>query len=279
MSEEHDPTYVPASSILDAVGLTAKKTDEAWFNVIRNNTRKSLELEVQNAVATYTLNRRGHAHEAIAAQVGVDVRTVKRWVVQGQALLRTVVTDQDMDAAARTLSACKLVDASLSLVDAATKTAASAEEKLDRLETAALTEYVRKNFVNEDESPLADDVVADIVTSLPEQAQANTGSDDAVSARDMADAIPNVAETFAIQRKVTGRNSDPDGGTGPKQLEYHLNLALKDMLAIAKDAEADYVPTPHDYAALFRLCDAIGVDLVMGDDMRAAVESLVEVAW
>jgi len=280
MSEEHDPTYTPSSALLGELGITEVKTDRGWFDKIKSNNAKSVKMEIENAVSAFTLWMRGHTHEAIAAEVGVDARTIKNWCVQGKAILRTLPAGED--AAPRALSATKLGNVSMAMVDAATLTSETDAQKLNTLETASLTSHIKKTFVHADDkqTPLTDDEVADIVTSLPEQAQANLGIDKAPTAKQMYDAIPNVADAFAIQRKVTKRDTGGgNGGTGPQQLEYHLNLALKDMQAIAKDAEADYVPTPHDYAALFRLCDAIGVDLVMGDDMRAAVESLVEVAW
>ena len=277
MSDNHDTTYVPADAVLASVGLTAKKTDEAWYNVIRTNVRKNTEMEAQNAVAAYTLSKRGHADETIATTVGVSVRTVKYWFVQGQAILRTANAQSD-NALARTLSACRVGSgATQALVDAATKITGSDDEKLEKLETLALTKHIQKSFVTDEGKALSDEVAASIVTSLPEQAQANLGTDNAPSAQDMLDALPNVTEAFGIQKKVASRDSDKDGGTAPKQLEYHLNLALKDMRAIAKAAEADYVPTAHDYAALFRLCDAIGVDLVMDPDVTEAVASLVQV--
>jgi len=279
MSEEHDPTYVPSGALLAHVGLTAKKTDEAWYNVIKTNAKKTVEMEAQNAVAALTLFMRGHTDEGIAAEVGVDASTVKRWRVQGQAILRTVNAGDD--AISRAMSATRLGGGvSMALVDAATKIDGDDLAKLEKLETAALTAHVKKSFVTENEKPLTDEQVSDIVTSLPEQAMANLGTDRAPTAKQMLDAIPNVAEAFGIQRKVTKRDTGGgNGGTGPQQLEYHLNLALKDMQAIAKNAEADYVPTPHDYAALFRLCDAIGVGLEMTPEIRDAVDTLVQVQW
>jgi len=279
MSEEHDPTYVPSGALLAHVGMTAKKTDEAWYNVIKTNAKKTVEMEAQNAVAALTLFMRGHTDEGIAAEVGVDASTVKRWRVQGQAILRTVNAGDD--AISRAMSATRLGGGvSMALVDAATKIDGDDLAKLEKLETAALTAHVKKSFVTENEKPLTDEQVSDIVTSLPEQAMANLGTDRAPTAKQMLDAIPNVAEAFGIQRKVTKRDTGGgNGGTGPQQLEYHLNLALKDMQAIAKNAEADYVPTPHDYAALFRLCDAIGVGLEMTPEIRDAVDTLVQVQW
>ena len=279
MSEEHDPTYVPSGALLAHVGLTAKKTDDAWYNVIKTNAKKTVEMEAQNAVAALTLFMRGHTDEGIAAEVGVDASTVKRWRVQGQAILRTVNAGDD--AVSRAMSATRLGGGvSMALVDAATKVDGDDVEKLERLETAALTAHVKKSFVKEDESPLTDDEVAEIVTSLPDQAMANLGTDRAPTAKQMLDAIPNVAEAFGIQRKVAKRDTGGgNGGTGPQQLEYHLNLALKDMQAIAKDAGADYTPTPHDYAALFRICQYLEVDLDLTPEVQAAISTLVEVAW
>jgi len=279
MSEEVDTTYVPASSILAHVGLTAKKTDDAWYNVIKTNTRKSVELEAQNAVAALTLFKRGHSHEVIAAEVGVDASTVKRWCVQGQAILRTVNAGDD--ALSRALSATKLGSgASLALVDAATKVDGTDQEKLEALETLALSTHIKKSFVKEDESALSDDEVAEIVTSLPEQAQANLGSDKAPTAKQMLEAVPNVAETVGIQRKVTTRSAQTDGGTGPQNLEFHLKAALADIQQIVKDNDgAVYTPTVQEYAALLKLCQYLDLEVIVHPDIEGAVEHLAEMAW
>lgn len=275
MSEEHDATFVPASKLLASFGLTAKKTDEAWFNVIKSNERKSLEMEAQNAIAAFTLYRRGHSHESIAHEVGVTSKTVKAWCVQGQALLRTCDA-QTENAAARTLSACKIGNgASLTLVDTATKIDGDGDAKLEALEVLAVSDYVRKNFVNEDESALDDEAIASIVTSLPEQAQANLGTDTPPTAKAMVDALPNVTEAFGIQRKVTSRDpGDPDGGTGPQGLEFHMKAALRDMILIAKAAEADYVPTASDVSALLRVCEYINIPILVDDATVDAIEVL-----
>jgi len=275
MSEEHDATFVPASKLLASFGLTAKKTDEAWFNVIRSNQRKSTEMEAQNAIATFTLYKRGHSHESIAHEVGVTAKTVKAWYVQGQALLRTCDAVAE-NAAARTLSACKIGNgASLTLVDTATKIDGDADAKLEALEVMAVSDYVRKNFVDEEEKPLADDTIASIVTSLPEQAQANLGTDAPPTAKDMVDALPNVTEAFSIQRKVTPRDpGDPNGGTGPQTLEFHMKQALSDMLGIAKAEGKRYVPTPADVSALLKVCEYIQIPLLVDEDQVAAIEVL-----
>lgn len=278
MSEEKDPTYTPSAALLGELGITATKTDKGWFDKIKSNHVKSVKMEIENAVSAYTLFMRGHTHEGIAGEVGVDVRTVKNWCVQGKAILRTLPAGDD--APARALSAAKLGSgASMALVDAATQTADSDEDKLSTLETMALSQHIKKSFVKEDESALSDDEVSDIVTSLPEQAQANLGTDKAPTAKQMFDAMPNVAEVFGVQRKVTTRTPQTDGGTGPQGLEFHLKAALKDMRAIAKAGEAAYLPTPQDMAALFQVCQYLNLELVLDEATEAAIKNLAEVAW
>jgi hypothetical protein len=278
MSEEFDATYVPSGALLAHVGLTAKKTDDAWYNVIKTNAKKTLEMEVQNAVAALTLFMRGNTHETIAAEVGVDVRTVKRWCVQGQAILRTVNAGED--AKSRAMSATRLGGGvSMGLVDAATKTDGDDQDKLETLETMALSSTIKQSFVKEDQSALSDDEVAEIVTSLPEQAQANLGTDKAPTAKQMMDAVPNVAESFGIQRKVTTRTPQTDGGTGPQGLEFHMKAALKDIRAIANAADEAYVPTPEDMAALFKVCQYLNLELMLDEATEAAIKNLAEVAW
>lgn len=275
MSDNTDTTYVPAESVLASVGLSAKKTDEAWLNVIKTNVRKNTELEAQNAVATFTLIKRGHSEESIATSVDVDTRTVKRWNIQGQAILRTAAATTD-NAVARVLSACKIGNgASQALVDAATKVDGSDDEKVDKLETLAVSQVVKRQFVTEDEKELSDDTVAEIVRSLPEMAQRNLGTDKPVSAHDMLDAIPNVTESFGIQKKQSKR-SPQINGDGAQTVEFHLKAALKDARQIAEDAGEDYTPSPADLQALLKLVEYILPKSQLNADIVVAIEELAK---
>ena len=150
MSDDFDNSFVPSEDILKSVGLTAKKTDAGWYNVIKTNQARTVEMRAQNAIAAWTLTRRGHKAETIAGECDVEVRTVRNWIVQGQALLRTTSA---ANATERTLAATGLgSQATLTMVDAATKIDATDDEKLERLERAAVASYVKSRFKTEDDT-------------------------------------------------------------------------------------------------------------------------------
>jgi hypothetical protein len=266
MSDEFDNSFVPSDDILKSVGLTAKKTDAGWYNVIKTNQAKTVEMRAQNAVAAWTLTRRGHKREVIAAECEVDVRTIDNWIVQGQALLRTLGAP---DATERTLAATGLgSQATLKMVDAATKVDATNAEKLERLERAAVASYIKSRFTTEDKKELSDDQVANIVNDLPAQAVANVGSDQ-ITAKDMADAIPNIAESHAIVvKKRSSQQSKPQDQT----LEAHFKAALESVKAQQK-AEPDqpYEMTAADYKALFALMDHLEVPFIVPDHIVQSV--------
>ena len=266
MSDEFDNSFVPSDDILKSVGLTAKKTDAGWYNVIKTNQAKTVEMRAQNAVAAWTLTRRGHKAETIAAECDVDVRTVKGWLVQGQALLRTTSA---ANATERTMAATTLSGRTTqSMVDAATKIDGTDDEKLERLERAAVATYIKDRFTTEDEKALSDDQVAEIVSALPAQAVANLGSDQ-ITAKDMTDAIPNIAESHAIVvKKRSSQPSKPQDQT----LESHFKAALDSVKAQQKAVpDQPYEMTAADYKALFALMDHLEVPFIVPDHIVESV--------
>ena len=268
MSDEFDNSFVPSEDILKSVGLTAKKTDAGWYNVIKTNQARTVEMRAQNAIAAWTLTRRGHKAETIAGECDVEVRTVRNWIVQGQALLRTTSA---ANATERTLAATGLgSQATLTMVDAATKIDATDDEKLERLERAAVASYVKSRFKTEDDTDLSDDQVAAIVNDLPAQAVANLGSDQ-ITAKDMADAIPNIAETHAI---VVKKRTSREGKQQDMTLEAHFKAALDSVKAQQK-AEPDqpYEMTAADYKALFALMDHLEVPFIVPDHIVESVNA------
>lgn len=266
MSDEFDNSFVPSEDILKSVGLTAKKTDSGWYNVIKGNQAKTVEMRAQNAVAAWTLTRRGHKRETIAAEVDVDVRTVDGWIVQGQALLRT---SGAANATERAIAATSLSGrTTLGMIDKATKIEGTDEDKLERLERAAVGTYIKDRFTTEDEKALSDDQVAEIVSALPAQAIANVGSDQ-ITAKDMTDAIPNIAESHAIVvKKRSSQPSKPQDQT----LEAHFKAALESVKAQQKAVpDQPYEMTAADYKALFALMDHLEVPFIVPDHIVESV--------
>lgn len=271
MSEQviHDPKFMPDTTALEEVGLSANKlkTDKAVFDLIVSNQAKGDLLEAQNAVAAYVLWQRGHEHEGIAGQVGVAVKTIERWCVAGAAILRT-------GEFTKTLSAVKANGwMSKQMMDAATKPAGTTEEKLERLATAAVAQAVVKNYEKDTEAEdrtIADDVVAQVVTSLPDVVLSNS---EPLMAATMIANIPHVADAFGIRRKQREPQLNDQGA---QQVHVHLKAALKDARQIAKDSDAQYVPTADDLKALMSLCQYLNIPLAIDEDVETAIK---ELAW
>ena len=267
----HDPKFLPDTDALAVVDLTANKlrTDKAAFELISSNQAKGDLLMAQNAVAAYVLWQRGHEHEAIAVRAGVAVKTIERWCVAGAAILRT-------GEYVRTIAAVSAGGwMSKGMMDAATKPAGTPEEKLARLEVAAVTHAVAKGYeqdIEADEAKdraLSDETVAAIVTSLPNVTIANG---EPVLATTLIANVPHVAEQFGIRRKT--RVAQPDE-QGAQQVHVHLKAALKDAKQIAKDAEAPYIPTPDDLSALLKLVEYLLPESQLNADITAAIDAVV----
>lgn len=262
-----DPKFVPAAAQLSSVGLKVGdiRSDDQLYELVRNNRERSDLIEAQNAVATYVLWKRGAEQEAIAGKVGVDVRTVKRWVVQGVAILRT-------GEYTRTLGAVKLVDMSKAAVDEATQGDFTAAEKLDRLERAALAMDIKSKFETDGKKAVSDDTISAIVDQLPAIVQENA---EPVTAKNMANSVHIVADRHKITRKT--RTPDQDG-SGNQVPEVHLKAALRDVRAIVKDNDgAVYVPTPQDLKALLALVNYLLPDSDLNAEITAAIDAVAEV--
>lgn len=275
MSEQvvHDPKFLPDTEALAVVDLSANKlrSDKAAFELIASNQAKGDLLEAQNAVAAYVLWQRGHEHEAIAAKAGVATKTIERWCVAGAAILRTGEYVQ-------TLSAVKANGwMSKGMMDAATKPAGSTDEKLQRLQVAAVTHAVTKGYEqdieadNAEDRALSDETVAAVVTSLPDVTLANG---EPVMAGTLIANIPHVAEQFGIRRKTRAAQ---ESESGPQQVHVHLKAALKDARAIAKAGDAPYVPTADDLKALLSLVEYLLPESELNADITAAIDAVV--AW
>lgn len=269
----HDPKFLPDSDALAVVDLSANKlrTDKAAFELIASNQAKGDLLMAQNAVAAYVLWQRGHEHEAIAARASVGVKTIERWCVAGAAILRTGEYVHTIAAVSANGWMSK------AMMDAATKPAGTPDEKLERLEIAAVTNAVVKGYEQDVEvddakdRALSDETVAAIVTSLPDVTIANG---EPVLATTLIANVPHVAEQFGIRRK-TRAAQESDGG--PHQVHVHLKAALKDARAIAKAGDAPYVPTADDLKALLALVQYLLPDSELNADITAAIDAVV--AW
>jgi hypothetical protein len=264
MSDTINTKFVPSASVLAAVGLKVGdvRTDDAIYALIATNRKAQSLAENQISVAVYILAQRGHAFEDIANKTGYSVAQAKRFKVEGSAILRTGEVE-------RTVSAIRTGVLSQAIVDEITIGTGTQDQKIEALETAGLAGHIKSKYQREDGKKIeALDFKA--ITAQARQ----TCEDSAVPAtgQKMALMLPHLTEQLGL--KVKSRESDSDGGTGPQSIEFHLKAALKDAKAIAGAADEAYVPTPHDLAALFTLCEYLEVPIMLDADVVAAVDAL-----
>jgi hypothetical protein len=264
MSDQINTKFVPSAAVLSAVGLKVGdvRTDDAIYDLIATNRKAASLAENQISVAVYILAQRGHSFEDIAGRTGYSVAQLKRFKVEGSAILRTGEVE-------RTVSAIRTGVLSQAIVDTITIGSGTPEVKIEALETAGLAGHIKSRYIRED----GKQVEALDFKAIAEQAR-QTCEASAVPAtgQKMALMLPHITEELGL--KVKPRESEKDGGTGPQTLEFHLKAALKDVKAIADAADAAYVPTPNDLAALFSLCEFLDVPLMLDADVMAAVDAL-----
>jgi len=273
MSEKvHDPKFTPEADQLKHVGLSVNKvkSDNDLYQMIVTNNSKTDLLRAQNAVAAYILWQRGHEQEAIAHNLGVALKTVSRWCIAGVAILRT-------GEYVRTLAAVESNGyMTQGNVDAATKGAGTAEDKLTALEKLAVSTAVQRNYVTDKGAKLSDEAVAQVVNSLPDVVRADG---EPYNAKSAIKAVPFVSEDHEIVRKEQKRATTGGSGDGaPQQPEFHLKAALADVRKIVKDNDgATYVPTAHDLKALLSLVEYLMPESGLDEDIKAAIDAVV--AW
>jgi hypothetical protein len=264
MSETVNTKFVPSASVLATVGLKvgAVRSDEAIYELIATNRAAQDIADNQISVAVYILTQRGHAFEAIASKTGYSVSQVKRYKVEGSAILRTGEID-------RTVSAVRTGVLSQAIVDTITLGTGTTEEKVAALETAGLAGHIKSRYQREDGQKIE---ALDFKAITSQAREACEAASVPATGQKMALMLPHLTEQLGL--KVKSRESDQDGGTGPQSIEFHLKAALRDAKAIAGAAEEAYVPTPHDLAALFTLCEYLEVPLMLDADVVAAVDAL-----
>lgn len=264
MSDTVNTKFVPSAAVLSAVGLKvgSVRTDEDIYTLIATNRAAQSMAENQISVAIYILAQRGHAYEDIASKTGYSVPQVKRFKVEGSAILRT----QEVE---RTVSAVRTGILSQAIVDEITIGTGTPDVKIAALEVAGLAQHVKGKYQREDGKK----VEALDFKALTEAARVACESAAVpATAQKMALMLPHITEELGL--KVKSRESDQDGGTGPKTLEFHLKTALADAKAIANAADEAYVPTANDLAALFSLCEFLDIPLLLDAEVIAAVDAL-----
>ena len=261
---EPDTKFVPSAALLSTVGLktTDVKTDAALYTLIAKNRADAELAENQISVAVYILHTRGNAYEDIAGKTGYSVPALTKFKVEGAAILRTGEVE-------RTISAIRAGSLSAKVVDDITTGSGTKEEKVTALEVAGLAAHVKGKYQKE-----GSDITATDFTALRDAlAIACENSALPVTTQKMAVVLPNHTEAlgFTIKKREPQVNTE-----GPLGLEANLKRALHDMQEIAKAANAKYVPTAQDVAALMAICDYIEIPLMLSDSMLDAVDALLE---
>ena len=264
MTDQVNTKFVPSASVLATVGLKVGevRSDEAIYQLIATNRAAQSMAENQISVAIYILAQRGHAYEEIASKTGYSVIAVKRFKVEGSAILRTGEVE-------RTVSAIRTGTLSQAIVDEITIGTGTAEQKIEALETAGLAGHIKSKYQRKDGKKIE---ALDFKAVTQQAREACEGAAVPATGQKMALMLPHITEELGL--KVKSRESESNGGTGPQTLEFHLKAALKDVKAIADAADAAYVPTANDLAALFSLCDFLDVPLMLDADTLAAVDAL-----
>lgn len=272
---KHDPKFVPPAAALKVVGLTVAqvKTDDALLELINHNNGQIRLLDDQIAVAVYIFQQRGWTYEMLIPKIGGSERTLKRKAVEGMAILRTKEVT-------RTTSAIRAGELSKKVVDEITSSTADPETKIRQLEEAALA-VALGGYVDDAGKPATADAKVDVLHSRLTQVVEDQARP--VTAANIISALPQIAEETGFKVKEVKRSSNSEGGKdNPMGLEHNLRKALADLLAVEKAAEAPYVPSPQEVAALLALVDAIsircnhGVELMMDEDTEAAVKALAK---
>jgi hypothetical protein len=265
MSTTQDPKFLPSNEALSVVGLSQAKlkSDEAIFKMLAHNDEQIDTLESQKSVAIYVLKQRGWTNAKIAQRTNYAERTVVRKYIEGMAVLRTGETT-------RTIAAVRASDLTEAAVQECTKGTGDSEGKIRKLETAALTKEVTSKYQMENGAEPSAAVIAKVADEVAKVVKAQA---EPVTAGTLIDAIPQVTEE--LKMVVKQRTPDQDGGANtPQTVEFHLKAALKDAKAIAKAAEEPYVPTPADVKAILGLCQYLGLDLMLPEDVEAAVVAI-----
>lgn len=264
MSDQVNTKFVPSAAVLATVGLKVGevRSDESIYQLIATNRAAQSMAENQISVAIYILTQRGHAYEDIAGKTGYSVPQVKRFKVEGSAILRTGEVE-------RTVSAVRTGVLSQAIVDTITLGTGTQDQKIEALETAGLAGHIKSKYQREDGKKIeALDFKA--ITAQAREACENAAVP--ATGQKMALMLPHLTEELGL--KVKSRESEKDGGTGPQTLEFHLKAALSDVKAIANAADEAYIPTANDLAALFSLCEFLDIPLMLDADVMAAVDAL-----
>jgi hypothetical protein len=240
------------------------QTDAAIVALIQENDRVSALADAQNSVLVYVLTARGHGYEWILKTLGIPERTAIRRKIEGMAILRT-------GNSTTVIEAVRFSALSDKVVDACTQGAGSKAQKVAALVEASFGQATQKGFKPEKGDEIESPVLHDILKAAHAVVAAN---EEPVTVKNLFDAVPHVAEKFALKPKEQKR-SPQDGDAAPKGLEFHAKAALSDIKKIvaANDDQA-YVPTPQDMKALLDLCTYLDITLDLAPEVAAAVEAL-----
>lgn len=263
-----DPKFCPPAAALKIVGLAVAdiKTDDAIFALFKNNVEAAEHAENQNSVAVYILIQRGWKYEDLVSKLGQSESTLKRKMVEGMAILRT-------GEVTRTTAAVRQGSLSKQAVDDLTKGVTDKGMKIVALEQAALETAIKSRYTNDKGEPVD---MSKIKTDVLHSRLAQTVENDAVpvTAATLIQYIPTLTEELGL--KVKQRSTEPDGGTGPQGMEFHLKACLKDIEAIETANDGlKYEPTAQDLAALLRLMQHLDIAHMI-EDMQA--EAFAEVS-
>lgn len=272
MSTVADPKFVPAAATLAKVDIKVGdiRTDEALIAFVLKGQEGRALSEAQEAVAVYVARKRGHEYDWILTNLHISESTAKRREIEGMALLRLQVDARDIP---RVVSAIRTGGLGIKVVDDITAKSYSVDDdgtdsRLIDLEVLSAGKVIKDKYVLADKGmALTDAKAAEIVkharTVVAEKVEP-------LNASTIVNAVPSFSETVGlkvkeVKRSTTGTNN------GPMGLEFHLRAALKDIAALEKAAEQDYVLTTHDWKALFDLCTKFGIGLEPSPEMTEAL--------
>jgi len=262
-----DPKFVPSAESLAVVGIKVGqiRTDAALVEFVKELQEGRKITDAQEAVAVYTARKRGHDYAWCLTELSLSEHTAQRREVEGMAILR-------MQEITRTVAAIRSVELGAKVVDEITASSGSVEDRITKLEDAALGRFLQRDFKAEGKDDIPSEVIASMIEKAKAQVERNV---EPLTAANLIKAVPHFTEELGLTKKVNKR-SPQETVTGPMGLEFNLTKALADVKAIEEATNgAKYVPTPQDYKALFDLCAYIDVTLDVSPAVAEAIDSLV----
>lgn len=276
MATVADPKFVPAAASLGKVGMKVAdiRTDDALIAFVLKGQESRALSEAQEAVAVYTARKRGHEFDWILQHLHISKDTAERREIEGMALLRLQVDEPEVP---RVQSAIRTGRLGIKVVDditakSYTQDDTGVDNRLLDLEILSAGKKIKDKFVMADKGlALTDKQAADIVAHARKVVVDKV---EPMNAANIVQAVPNFSEEIGLKVKETKRSTSGGTSDGPQTIEFHIRAALKDVDALEKAAKQAYDLTPHDYKAIFDLCQRFGLTLEPTEALVTALETL-----